>query len=99
MTFEHETSFITSGLRSLCSLLRTSFPPGSRLTVCMKILEKRIYPLFLHRLYLNHGFILYFRQIEQKFKEYLSKVLNTFENIIENEAFAQRSKCSIFHNI
>ena len=29
----------------------------------------------------------------------ISKVLNTFENIMENEAFAQRSKCSIIHNI
>ena len=24
---------------------------------------------------------------------------HVFENIVENEAFAQKSKCSIFHNI
>ena len=35
----------------------------------------------------------------KKFKKNLSKVLNNFENIMENGAFAQRSKCSIFHNI
>ena len=29
----------------------------------------------------------------------LSKILNTFENIMENGAFALWSKCSIFHNI
>ena len=48
-----------------------------------------------------------FRQIEKN-QENLSKGLNTFENImgngvfapniIDNGAFAQRSKCSIFHN-
>ena len=35
----------------------------------------------------------------EKIKKKLSKVLNTFENIMENGAFALRSKCSIFHNI
>ena len=37
--------------------------------------------------------------IEIKCKEKFSKVLNTFENIMENGAFASWSKCSIFHNI
>ena len=38
-------------------------------------------------------------KIEKKIKKNLSKVLNTFENIMENGAFAPKSKCSIFHNI
>ena len=37
--------------------------------------------------------------IEIKFKKKFSNVLNTFETIMENAAFAQRSKCSNFHNI
>ena len=36
--------------------------------------------------------------VEKKVQEKLSKVLNTFENIMENGAFAPRSKYSIFHN-
>ena len=40
-----------------------------------------------------------FRQHWNKIKKNLSKVLNTFENIMENRAFAPLSKCSIFHNI
>ena len=47
----------------------------------------------LHRLFLGHDIIFYFRQHQKK---NLSKVLNTFENIMENRAW---SKCSIFHNI
>ena len=47
-----------------------------------------IIPLILNRLFLDHDIIFY-----------LSKVLNTFENTMENGTFAPRSKCSIFHNI
>ena len=35
----------------------------------------------------------------EKIKKNLSSVLNTFENIMENGAFAPNSKCFIFHNI
>ena len=35
----------------------------------------------------------------KKIKKNLGKVLNTFENIMENGPFAQRSKHSISHNI
>ena len=35
----------------------------------------------------------------KNFKKNLSNILNGFENIKENGAFAQRSKCSIFHNV
>ena len=37
-------------------------------------------------------------KLHRKIKKNLSKVLNTFENIMENKAFALWSKCSIFHN-
>ena len=42
-------------------------------------------------------YILY--NIEKKIKKNLSKVLKTLKNIMENGAFAHRSKHSIFHNI
>ena len=38
-------------------------------------------------------------QIEKQIKKILSKVLNTFGNIMENGAVALLSKCSIFLNI
>ena len=41
---------------------------------------------------------LFLDTIEKKFKKKLSKVLNTFENIMEKEHLLW-SKCSIFHNI
>ena len=40
-----------------------------------------------------------FRQYFKKIKNNLSKVLNTFENVMANGAFAPKSKCLIFHNI
>ena len=42
----------------------------------------------LYRLFLDHDIIFCFRQHLNKFKKNLSKVLNTFENIMENGAFA-----------
>ena len=46
-------------------------------------------------LYLDHDIIFYFSNIE-KIQEKFDK---SFENIMENGAFAKKSKCSIFHNI
>ena len=37
--------------------------------------------------------------LEKKFKKNLSIVLNTFENIMENEAFAPKEQMLDFHNI
>ena len=42
----------------------------------------------LCRLFLDHDFIFYFKTTLKKIKKKLRKVLNTFENIMENEAFA-----------
>ena len=39
-------------------------------------------------LFLDNDTIFYFQTILKKFKKNLSKVLNTFENIMENGAFA-----------
>ena len=43
--------------------------------------------LTLHRLFLDHGIIFYFKTTLKIFKKNLSKGLNTFENIKENRAF------------
>ena len=51
-------------------------------------------------LFLDHDNIFYFEKIpEKKNQEKFKLSLNTFENIMENGAFALKSKCSIFHNI
>ena len=56
-------------------------------------------------LFLDHDINFLFLDNIEKFKKILSKILNTFKNIIENGAFApkeqmlQKSKCSSFHNI
>ena len=42
----------------------------------------------LHRLFLDHDIIFYFKLKLKKIKKQLSKVLNTFENIMKNGAFA-----------
>ena len=53
----------------------------------------------LHRLFLDHDIIFYFLTIlKKKIQEKFKYNFDTFENIIENGAFAPRSKCSIFHN-
>ena len=40
-----------------------------------------------------------FKFYKKKFKENFFKLLNTFENIMENGAFAPKEQCSIYHNI
>ena len=52
--------------------------------VCIIVI---INPL-LHRLILDHDIIFYFQTTLKKFKKNLSKDWNTFENIMENGAFA-----------
>ena len=49
-------------------------------------------------LLLDHDIISIIIQYKKKIKEKI-KVLNTFENIMENRAFALWSKCSIFRTI
>ena len=46
----------------------------------------------LHRLILDHYIIIYFKTTLIKFKKNLSSVLNTFENIKENGAFAPKKQ-------
>ena len=47
-----------------------------------------LYPFsLLHRLFLDQDIISIFRQHWKKVKKNLSKILNTFENIMENGAF------------
>ena len=41
-----------------------------------------------HKLFLDHDIILKFKTSLKKIKNFLSKVLNTSENIMENGAFA-----------
>ena len=55
--------------------------------------EKCSFNPLLHVLFLDHHFL--FLDNIEKIKKNLRKVLNTFENIIENGALA----CSIFHYI
>ena len=55
-------------------------------TICRKH-TMPINPL-LHRLFLDHDIISYFLTTLKKFKKKLIKVLNPFENIMENGAFA-----------
>ena len=51
----------------------------------------------LHRFFLDHDIIFYFKlKLKKKIKKQLSKVLNTFENIMKNEAFANASFPIIF---
>ena len=52
----------------------------------------------LHRLFLDHDIIFYFKTMLKKFNEILSEVLLTFE-IMENGAFAPKEQMLIFHNI
>ena len=47
---------------------------------------------FLHRLFLDHDIISYFETTLKKIKKNLSKVLNSFENIMENGAFALKEQ-------
>ena len=42
----------------------------------------------LHKLFLDHDIVFYFQTTLKKFKKNVSEVLNTFENIMENGAFA-----------
>ena len=46
----------------------------------------------LHRLFLDHNIIFYFYTALKKFKKNVSQVLKTFENIIENGAFAPKEQ-------
>ena len=46
----------------------------------------------LHRLFLVHDIIFYFRQHLKKIKKKLHNVFNTFENILENGAFAPKEQ-------
>ena len=48
--------------------------------------QSRMFNPLLHRLFLDHDIIFYFKTLK-KFKKNLSKVLNNFENM-ENGAFA-----------
>ena len=51
----------------------------------------------LHRLFLDHDIIFYFyTTLKKKIKKNLSKVLNTFEHIMENEAFALKEQMLYF---
>ena len=50
-------------------------------------LAASLYPL-LHRLFLDHDIIFYFYTTLKKIKKNSSKVLNTFKNIKESQAFA-----------
>ena len=66
----------------------------------MILILKPFFNPLLHRLFLDHDIIFYFKTtLGKKIKKNLSKVLNTFENIMENGVFAPKTKCSIFHNI
>ena len=47
----------------------------------------------LHRLFLDHDIIFYFKQQKK-----LRYVLNTFENILENGAFAPKEQMNIVEN-
>ena len=67
--------------------------------MCQKEFRKFGLNTLLHRLFLDHDIIVYFKTMLKKIKQNLSEVLNTFENIMENEALLKKSKCSIFHNI
>ena len=53
--------------------------------------NRRINPL-LHRLFLDHGIFFLFLDNIEKNQENLSKVLNTFKNIMENGAFAPKEE-------
>ena len=57
--------------------------------------KKVILNPLLHRQFLDHVIIFYFWTTLKKFKKNLSKVLYTFENIMENGAFAPNEQ--IFH--
>ena len=50
-------------------------------------------------LFLDHDIFFLFLDNIEKIKKTFSKVLNTFENIMENGAFVPKEQCSIFHNI
>ena len=55
--------------------------------------------VILHWLFLDHDIIFYFKTTLKIFKKILSKVLNTFENIMKIEHLLFWSKCSIFQYI
>ena len=58
----------------------------------LSLYPKLFNPLFfflLQTLFLDHDIIFYFKTTLKKIKKNLSQVLNTFENIMENGAFAQ----------
>ena len=56
------------------------------------ICNKSLFNPLLHRLNLDHDIIFYFWTTLEKLKKKFSKVLNTFQNIMENGAFAQKEQ-------